>query len=111
MSLVKQDDDIVTEGFWDARYGNSSGDEPTHEWMGATSVQKLFQRNLFDVPGLRPEDNPLILHLGSGDSVSMPVLLGYITHLTASRSSPSIWPIRATGDSYAPTSPPWSWGA
>jgi hypothetical protein len=62
-------DEIVQPDFWDSRYINSNGDEPTHEWFGASSVQKLFQRNLFGTPGLRPEDNPRILHLGSGDSV------------------------------------------
>ncbi|OIW29197.1 hypothetical protein CONLIGDRAFT_578215 [Coniochaeta ligniaria NRRL 30616] len=62
-------DEIVQAYFWDSRYVKTNGEEPTHEWFGASSVQKLFQRNLFDNPGTRPEDNPLILHLGSGDSV------------------------------------------
>jgi hypothetical protein len=68
--MTSPKDEIVQAQFWDSKYVNSNGDEPTHEWFGASSVQKLFQQNLFDVPGLKPENDPLILHLGSGDSVS-----------------------------------------
>ncbi|KAB5539327.1 hypothetical protein GE09DRAFT_1248367 [Coniochaeta sp. 2T2.1] len=62
-------DTIVLPTFWDAKYVVGDGLEPTHEWFGATSVQKLFERNLFSTSPFRPEDDPVVLHLGSGDSV------------------------------------------
>ena len=69
MTVDPVKDQIVLADFWDAKYVVGDGIEPTHEWFGATSVQKLFERNLFSTPPFRPEDDPLILHLGSGDSV------------------------------------------
>ncbi len=58
--------------YWDERYARAddSTSDPTHEWFRSFSdLVPFFERHLFTVPGLTPEDNPLILHLGSGDSV------------------------------------------
>lgn len=56
--------------FWDERYAKSDGEAPTHEWFRSFSdLQPFFEKNLFATPGVTARDDPLILHLGSGDSV------------------------------------------
>ncbi|KAL2195637.1 S-adenosyl-L-methionine-dependent methyltransferase [Corynascus similis CBS 632.67] len=57
--------------YWDERYLQANGGPgPTHEWFRSFSdLEPFFESNLFTAPGLTPLDNPLVLHLGSGDSV------------------------------------------
>jgi hypothetical protein len=57
--------------FWDERY-SKAGDstEPTHEWFrDFASLEPFFEKYLF--ANRKAESNPRILHLGSGDSVSV----------------------------------------
>ncbi|KAK3377013.1 S-adenosyl-L-methionine-dependent methyltransferase [Lasiosphaeria ovina] len=55
--------------YWDQRYSKSDGSAPTHEWsLTFSALEAFFDANLFGAPGLGPSDDPLILHLGSGDS-------------------------------------------
>lgn len=59
--------------FWDARYSNApegEGHAPTHEWFRTYQDLELFFRKHL-VEWRAPETNPRIVHLGSGDSVSM----------------------------------------
>lgn len=60
---------LSTSEYWDKRYAQADGENATHEWFRSFSALLPFlQTNLFDA---RPVDqNPKILHLGSGDSVS-----------------------------------------
>ncbi|KAK1749458.1 S-adenosyl-L-methionine-dependent methyltransferase [Echria macrotheca] len=61
--------------YWDARYSQSDGTGPTHEWFRSFSaLESFFESNFFSIVGFAPQDNPLILHLGSGDS-TIPVEL------------------------------------
>ncbi|KAK5996280.1 EEF1A lysine methyltransferase 4 [Cladobotryum mycophilum] len=61
---------LGSSSYWDSRYAHSDGQSPTHEWfLSFSQLEGFFRQNLFQVQGLRPVNNPLILHLGSGDSV------------------------------------------
>ena len=67
--------------FWDERYAKADGDKPTHEWLRAFGVlEQFFAKYLFATQ--KAEAQPRILHLGSGDSVS--VFLVYILKVTLS---------------------------
>jgi len=56
--------------YWDERYLQSDGSAPTHEWFRSFSaLEPFFTSNLLESEGFTPSDHPLILHLGSGDSV------------------------------------------
>jgi hypothetical protein len=56
--------------YWDEHYSKSDGQAPTHEWFRSfADLQEFFQRSLFEAPGFTAPNNPVILHLGSGDSV------------------------------------------
>lgn len=70
---VEEDQALSHAEFWDARYlvrDGESREKPTHEWFRSyDDLQGYFQRHLLEAEGFEPEDNPLILHLGSGDSV------------------------------------------
>lgn len=60
---------LATPQFWDSRYGKSDGESPTHEWFRTFDALKpFFEAHLFQ--HRKPDSNPKILHLGSGDSVS-----------------------------------------
>lgn len=61
---------LSTSEYWDLRYAQADGENATHEWFRSFSTLLPFlQSNLFDA---RPvEQNPKILHFGSGDSVSV----------------------------------------
>ncbi|KAK4135938.1 hypothetical protein BT67DRAFT_400405 [Trichocladium antarcticum] len=62
----EQDRALATAQYWDEQYAKSSSDTPTHEWLrGFSDLESFFQSTL---PSRRSQDNPLILHLGSGDS-------------------------------------------
>lgn len=50
--------------YWDLRYQQSDGSQPTHEWFKSfNALTSLFERHLF-----KRALNSAILHLGSGDS-------------------------------------------
>lgn len=56
--------------YWDEHYSQSDGSTPTHEWyVQFSDLEPFFERNIFASPGLTAKDNPMVLHLGSGDSV------------------------------------------
>jgi len=69
MADVKSEQELAFPSFWDARYRDHNGDEPSHEWFKSfDSLQPFFNKHLLESKG--PDTNPRILHLGSGDSVS-----------------------------------------
>ena len=56
--------------YWDERYTEVGPDKQVHEWFRSfDDLRPFFERHLFQVRG--PETTPKILHLGSGDSVSL----------------------------------------
>lgn len=58
--------------FWDQRYTQAEGDQPTHEWFRTFSdLEPFFNKRLFKTRS--PDINPRLLHLGSGDSVCLPL--------------------------------------
>ncbi|KAJ2906278.1 hypothetical protein MKZ38_002357 [Zalerion maritima] len=68
--MAENDESLSHLEYWDERYSKIDGETPTHEWFRSFShLEHFFQKILFQSPGHRPDDNPLILHLGSGDSV------------------------------------------
>ncbi|KAJ4300369.1 hypothetical protein N0V88_003043 [Collariella sp. IMI 366227] len=71
-AMTARDQALSSASFWDERYSSKSdgNSAPTHEWFRSFSdLEPFFVKDLFTVPGLTPADNPLVLHLGSGDSV------------------------------------------
>ncbi|RYO79132.1 hypothetical protein DL763_009399 [Monosporascus cannonballus] len=53
--------------YWDGKYADTAEDAQLHEWFRTFDELKRFlDKNLFQAR--RPETNPRILHLGSGDS-------------------------------------------
>ncbi|KAK0648098.1 S-adenosyl-L-methionine-dependent methyltransferase [Cercophora newfieldiana] len=76
--------------FWDQQYLQSDGSVPTHEWYRSfLTLEPFFALNLFNSEGFAPQDEPLLLHLGSGDS-TIPVELaarGYKYQLCVDFSS------------------------
>jgi EEF1A lysine methyltransferase 4 len=72
MAEAESDEALSHPKYWDSRYLKSEGVAPTHEWIRSfTHLEPFFVRNLF--LSWRPEENPRILHLGSGDSVCRPI--------------------------------------
>lgn len=72
MSPSNENERLAHPEFWDARYSNApeGEDAPTHEWFRTyQDLEAFFQNHL--VKWRAPETNPRIVHLGSGDSVSM----------------------------------------
>jgi hypothetical protein len=70
---------LGTPGFWDDRYKAASNTEqrdlqsPTHEWFrNFSALQPFFSKYLYSRSA---EENPRILHLGCGDSVSSSYLV------------------------------------
>ena len=60
---------LAQPDYWDKRYAETGPENQLHEWF--RSFDKLvpfLDRRLFRVRS--PETAPMILHLGSGDSVS-----------------------------------------
>lgn len=56
--------------YWNERYAEVGSDKQLHEWFRAFSdLEPFLTRHLFRTHG--PETAPKILHLGSGDSVSI----------------------------------------
>ncbi|KAM7183485.1 S-adenosyl-L-methionine-dependent methyltransferase [Naviculisporaceae sp. PSN 640] len=90
MEAPSNDKALSQASFWDERYSHADGSVPTHEWFRSFSaLESFFNANLFSSPGHAPEDHPLIMHLGSGDS-TIPVDLasrGYDRQLCVDFSS------------------------
>jgi hypothetical protein len=59
---------LATAEYWDSRYAQSNGEDPTHEWFRSyEALEPFFKENLF---ATKPaESDPKIVHLGTGDSV------------------------------------------
>jgi len=59
---------LATPEYWDSRYAQSNGEDPTHEWFRSyEALEPFFKENLF---ATKPaEQAPRIVHLGTGDSV------------------------------------------
>lgn len=54
---------------WDAKYAHGEG----HEWYRTyEDLEAFFQTHFYDNHRVSPKADPLVLHLGSGDSVSAP---------------------------------------
>ncbi|KAH7259345.1 S-adenosyl-L-methionine-dependent methyltransferase [Fusarium redolens] len=67
---IAEDQQLGLSEYWDSRYATSNNNDPTHEWFRSFSqVLPFLQKNLLEQPGRTAQDNPKILHLGSGDSV------------------------------------------
>ena len=59
---------LATPEYWDSRYAQSNGEDPTHEWFRSyTALEPFFKENLFTTKPA--EQSPKIVHLGTGDSV------------------------------------------
>ncbi|KAL1837997.1 hypothetical protein VTJ49DRAFT_3145 [Mycothermus thermophilus] len=67
--MAKTQNELGQPSYWDKHYSHSDGVSPVHEWLKSYSdLEAFFDRNLFTAPGVATSDNPMILHLGSGDS-------------------------------------------
>lgn len=67
---VEEDQALSHPEFWDARYVEGDGETPTHEWFRSyDELSGFLSTHLIEAEGFKPEDDPLILHLGTGDSV------------------------------------------
>lgn len=83
--MTATDDDDASQAlahpdYWDKRYAaGSSTRAPTHEWfMGFDDLLPFFELQLFR--HYSPESNPMIVHLGSGDSVCRAPCLPFSGH-------------------------------
>ncbi|KAK6441300.1 hypothetical protein LTR95_002467 [Oleoguttula sp. CCFEE 5521] len=65
---------LATPEYWNSRYEKSASDQPTHEWFRSFEALKPFLEPHLYVP-FPAENNPRIVHLGSGDS-TVPADLG-----------------------------------
>ena len=58
---------LATPEYWDSRYAQSNGEDPTHEWFRSyEALEPFFKENLFATK--LPATQPRIVHLGTGDS-------------------------------------------
>ncbi|KAG8668148.1 hypothetical protein FPOAC1_007521 [Fusarium poae] len=74
---IEEDQQLSNSEYWDSRYVTSNGDDPTHEWFRSFEhLLPFLGKNLLEQPGRTAQDNPKILHLGSGDSVVPAELAG-----------------------------------
>lgn len=63
---VKEDQALGRADYWDGRYADGRG----HEWFRTfKDLEPFFYENLVGAKQSTPQADPLILHLGSGDSV------------------------------------------
>ncbi|KAK0610888.1 S-adenosyl-L-methionine-dependent methyltransferase [Immersiella caudata] len=96
--MTAANDRLSHASYWDEYYSQSDGSAPTHEWYRSFStLEPFFAANLFEASGFAPADDPLILHLGSGDS-TIPVELasrGYRRQLCVDFSSTVVQLMRA----------------
>lgn len=66
---AEEDQALARPEYWDGHYSKSEGEAPVHEWFRSFGdLQPFLQTHLFEI--VKPEAKPLVLHLGSGDSVS-----------------------------------------
>ena len=73
-------DDRVLSGseYWDNRY-SSSNDAQTHEWFRSfVDLEPFLQEQLFGISGLTVDNDPVVLHLGSGESVRLHLQLFHL---------------------------------
>lgn len=71
MSSLEEAQALGHADFWDERYAKADGDKPTHEWFRAfDALEPFFKKYLFEERGVEGKRGR-VLHLGSGDSVSM----------------------------------------
>ncbi|EKJ73459.1 hypothetical protein FPSE_06377 [Fusarium pseudograminearum CS3096] len=74
---IKEDQQLSNSEYLDSRYVASNGDDPIHEWFRSFEhLQPFLGKNLLEQPGRAAQDNPKVLHLGSGDSVVPAELAG-----------------------------------
>jgi hypothetical protein len=75
MGQLSEAEELSHASFWDKRYDASNEQpEPTHEWFrGFESLKPWLQKHLFTP--YPAEKNPIVLHLGSGDSVDLTSLI------------------------------------
>lgn len=69
--MAEQDLQALTHPqYWDAHYVDGDGATPTHEWFRSyEDLSPFLTTHLLEAEGCKPEDKPLILHIGTGDSV------------------------------------------
>jgi hypothetical protein len=66
MTVREEDRALASPEYWDGRYAENDG----HEWFRTfADLRPFFERNLFAANGFLPQDDPYIVHFGSGDSV------------------------------------------
>ncbi|KAL2129515.1 hypothetical protein VTI74DRAFT_7643 [Chaetomium olivicolor] len=72
-TIPASEDELLSHAwYWDQRYSKSDGTTPSHEWFRSFSdLEPFLERNLLSTPGFTAQDNPVILHLGSGDSLTI----------------------------------------
>lgn len=86
---MKENDAALSHAeYWDERYSQAQpdgdSDTPMHEWFRSFGdLEEFFQKYLLQFPGRKPDDDPSILHLGSGDSVSYFTSFFFMTPLTS----------------------------
>lgn len=69
-SREEENEALARAEYWDARYAKSDGKNATHEWFRSYSdLQPFLEKHLFEP--FPPSQDPKILHLGAGDSVSI----------------------------------------
>lgn len=76
--MADHDAALSSADYWDQYYGantsidvGDAGGAPTHEWFRSfDDIQEFLGRNLINAIGRTPSDNPWVVHIGSGDSVS-----------------------------------------
>lgn len=92
---IAEDQQLGLSEYWDSRYANSNNNDPTHEWFRSFSqVLPFLQKNLLEQPGRTAQDDPRILHLGSGDSVSRLIIEILLQYTNFSLGRPC-WACRA----------------
>ncbi|KAG5810165.1 hypothetical protein H9Q74_005338 [Fusarium xylarioides] len=66
---ITEDQQLGLSEYWDSHYATSNDNDPAHEWYRSFSQALQFlQKNLLEQTGRTAQDDPRILHLGSGDS-------------------------------------------
>jgi hypothetical protein len=96
---AEEDQALGRPDYWDSRYSKSDGEAPTHEWFRSfADLEPFFQNNLLGLQSFKAEDNPQILHLGSGDSVCH--CQSQTNYSTANPSSAQIIPAELASRGY-----------
>lgn len=72
---------LVLAEYWNERYATVDPDQQLHEWFRTfIELEPFFTRHLFQTRP--PETEPTILHLGSGDSVTIPSTIAQLRKLS-----------------------------